>query len=93
MGGEEFVGVYDLRCRTYRIRRDDIDSEAVGRISEKQGDAGKVARKVGSYLARNYFGSCYPTRSKNSLITFSFKEIAPNFGYIFYSRNSNYRHS
>ena len=35
------LGVYDLRCRTYRIRRDDIDSEAVGRILQKQGDETK----------------------------------------------------
>ncbi len=30
---------------------------------------------------------------KNSLMTFSLKEIAPIFGYIFYSRNLYYRHS
>jgi hypothetical protein len=30
---------------------------------------------------------------KKSLITFSLKEIAPKFGYIFYSRNWYYRHS
>ena len=42
MGAEEVVGVHELRCPTY----DDIDTEGVGRISEKQGDERKVATKV-----------------------------------------------
>jgi hypothetical protein len=72
VGVGEVVGVHELRCRTYRIRRNDIDTEGVGRISEKQGDETKLARKVATNLARNYFGSCYPTRSNVLVLSAQF---------------------